>query len=215
MTVAVQSYSQIIRDTLFAKTVQLPFFTGFKARRSKQLPIQEPLLPYLGVYIIGEDMPPDGDANAGDIRFINDLKIGWQVIIENNDPIASELKLDAAFWAIMNGLWCDAKLTNFWQSDMTGGALIEGVMRGTRIHNWGVIGKRDIPMGEMQYIATIRYRTMFDPVITDRLLRIHEEVVPISGTEPVPPASEVQRIIIEYEFDASTEFGADYDADFA
>ena len=105
----------------------------------------------------------------------------------------------------MNGLWCDAKLTNFWQSDLPNGALIEGVMRGTRIHNWGVIGKREVPMGEMQYVATIRYRTMFDPIITDRLLRIHEEIVPISGMEPVPPADEVQRIIIEYEFDATKE----------
>jgi hypothetical protein len=202
MTIETQSYSQIIRDTLFAKTVQLPFFIGFKARRSKQLPIQEPLLPYLGVYIIGEDMPPDGDANAGDIRFINDLKIGWQVIIENNDPVASELKLDEAFWAIMNGLWRDAKLTNLWRSDMVDGTLIEGVMRGTRVHNWGVIGKREIPMGELQYIATIRYRTAFYPTITDRLLRIHEEVVPITDNyaNGVPPADEIQRIIVEYEF---------------
>jgi hypothetical protein len=129
------------------------------------------------------------------------------VIIENNDPVASELKLDEAFWTIMNGLWCDAKLTNFWQSDLPNGALIEGVMRGTRIHNWGVIGKREIPMGEMQYIATVRYRTMFDPVITDQLLRIHEEVVPITDNyaNGVPPADEVQRIIIEYEFDAAKE----------
>src|SRR5262249_43271590 len=100
-----QSYSQVIRDAMFAYVVQLPFFQGFKARRSKQLPIQEPLLPYLGVYIIDEDMQPDGDPNVGDIRFVHDLRIGFQVIIENNDPVAAELKLDEAFWALMNGLW--------------------------------------------------------------------------------------------------------------
>src|SRR6516165_7001902 len=91
---ATQSYSQVIRDALFATVVQLPFFQGFKARRSKQLPLQEPILPYLGVYIIGEDMMPDGDVGAGDIRFIHMLRIGFQVIIDNNDPVQSELYLD-------------------------------------------------------------------------------------------------------------------------
>ena len=206
---ATQSYSQVIRDTLFAKTVQLPFFSGssWTRRRSKQLPFQEYHLPYLGVYIISEDMPPDGDLNAGDIRFINDLKIGWQVIIENNDPVAAELKLDAAFWAIMNGIWRDAKLTNFWQSDLPDDVFIEGVARGTRSHNWGLINKEQTPIGELQYIATVRYRSMFDPVITDELLRIHEEIVPIADNyaEGIPPATEVQRIIVEYEFNPTKE----------
>jgi len=198
-----QSYSQVIRDALFAKTVLLPFFQGFFSRRSKQLPVQNQQIPYLGVYIVAEDMTPDGDANAGQIRFIHRLQIGWQVIIDNNDPVAAETKLDAAFWAIMNGLWRDPRLTNFIESDMPDDTRIEAVDRGRRVHVWGPPGLNgELPYGELQYVATIVYRAEYGPVITDDLLRIHQESVPTSdGT--VPDGSEVQRIITEYEFTAA------------
>jgi hypothetical protein len=195
-----QSFSQVIRDSMFAVLVQLPYFAGFKARRSKQMPIQEPLLPYLGVYIIGEDMPADGDWNAGDIRFIHDLRIGCQVIIENNDPVAAELSLDAGFWAIMNGLWTNDGLTNMVQSAMADNTRIEGVPRGTRRHVWDRIGSNQQPIGELEYIATLRYRTEWFPTISDDLLDIHVETVPLAADGTVPPANEVQRVINEYEF---------------
>jgi len=197
-----QSYSQVIRDALFAKAVQLPFFQGWVARRSKQLQIQPPQdIPYLGVYIIEEQMGPDGDANAGDIRFVHSLRIGFQVIILNNDPVKSELKLDAAFWALMNGLWRDPKLTNFINSDMPDNTRIEGVTRGNRTHHWGSGGlDNELPYGELQYDAWISYRTNFAPIITDDLNRIHVETVPTPSGELPPDGSEVQRIITEYEF---------------
>ena len=196
-----QSYSQVIRDALFATVVQLPFFQNFKARRSKQLPIQEPILPYLGVYIIGEDMPADGDPNAGDIRFIHMLRVGFQVIIENNDPVQSELYLDQAFWAIMNGLWTDTGLTNMIQTEMPDNTRIEGIERGTRRHVWGTMGStQEKPIGELEYIATVKYRSEWYPGNFPDLLRIHEEVVPMADDGSVPDASVVQRIIVEYEF---------------
>jgi len=195
------SYSQVIRDALFAKTVKLPFFAGFTARRSKQLPIWQSHVPYLGVYIIAEDMGPDGDANAGTVRFIHRLQIGWQVIIENNDPVAAELKLDQAFWAIMNGIWRDARLMNFIESDMPDNTRIEAVERGRRTHHWGVPStNNEKPYGELQYYATLIYRADYPPIITDDLLRIHEEVAPAASDGTMPDASEVQRIIVEYEF---------------
>jgi hypothetical protein len=196
-----QSYSQVIRDAMFATLVQLPFFAPFKARRSKQLPMQEPILPYLGVYIVGEEMPADGDVGAGDIRFIHMLRIGFQVIIENNDPVQSELYLDQAFWAIMNGLWTDADLTNMIETDMPDNVRFEGVERGTRRHVWGTMGAtNEKPIGELEYIATVKYRTEWFPSNFPDLRRIHEEVVPLPEQGLVPPASQVQRIIIEYEF---------------
>jgi hypothetical protein len=196
---ATQSYSQVIRDTLYAKTVTLPFFAGFKSRRSKQLPIQEPILPYLGVYILAEDMPPDGDDNAGEIRFIHLLRIGWQIIIENNNPLQSELTLDKAFWAIMS-LWTDAKLTNMWQSDMVDGTRIEGISRGTRRHVWDNVGSNQQPIAELEYVATIKYRTCWPALVTDTLDSIHIQAVPLAADGTVPPPGSVQRIIMDYEF---------------
>jgi hypothetical protein len=195
-----QSYSQVIIDSMFYVLVQLPFFVGFKSRRSKQLPVQQPLLPYLGVYFIGEDMGPDGDINAGDIRFTHSLKIGFQVIIENNDLVASGLKLDAAFWAIMNGLWNNDYLTNMIASGMPDNTRFEGVERGSRKPMWGTIGSGEMPIGELEYIATLRFRTNWYPTGFPDLLDIHVETVPLAPDGTVPPASEVQRIISEYEF---------------
>jgi hypothetical protein len=196
-----QSYSQVIRDALFAKTVQLPFFQGFVSRRSKQLPVAKYQLPFLGVFILSEDMQPDGDPNAGEIRFIHKLQVGWQVMIENNDPVASELKLDEAFWAIMNGLWRDPNLMNFINSDMPDDTCIEAIEKGNRRHVWGTSGlNNETPYGELEYSATVRYRAEYGPIITDDLLDIHVETVPLADDGTVPDVSEVQRIILEYEF---------------
>jgi hypothetical protein len=197
---ATQSYSQVIRDSMFAALVQVPFFVGFKARRSKQLPIQPPLLPYLGVYIVNEEMGPDGDINAGDIRFTHSLRIGFQVIIENNDPVASELKLDAAFWAIMIGLWNNDSLTNMLVTGMPDNTRFEGVERGTRRHVWGTIGNGETPIGELEYFATVRFRTEWFPSGFPDLLEFHVETVPLAADGTVPPAVKVQRIISQYEF---------------
>jgi hypothetical protein len=203
-----QSYSQVLRDTFFAKVVTLPFFQGFKARRCKMLQVQPENLPYLGVYIIDETMMPDGDANAGYIRFVHTLKLGFSVIIQNNDPLAAELKLDEAFWAIMNGLWRDPYITSFLDThNPTTGQMtpdntrLEGVARGTRKHVWGNTGlNNDLPTAEMQYEASVLYRAEFSPPITDDLTRIHVETVPLTSEDTVPPADQVQRIISEYEF---------------
>jgi hypothetical protein len=203
-----QSYSEVLRDVFFARVVTLPFFQGFRARRCKMLQMQPENLPYLGVYIIDETMMPDGDANAGNIRFVHTLKLGFSVIIMNNDPVAAELKLDEGFWAIMNGLWRDPYLTNFLNTlnPETGqgtpdNTRFEGVVRGTRKHVWGSAGlNNDMPTAEMQYEASVLYRTDLSPIITDDLLRMHVETVPLGSDGNVPPADQVQRIISEYEF---------------
>jgi hypothetical protein len=196
-----QSYSLVIRDAFFAATVQLPFFQGFIARRSKQLPVATYQLPFLGVFIVSEDMTPDGDSNAGEIRFIHKLQIGWQVMIENNDPVASEQILDQAFWAIMNGLWRDPKLMNFLASDMPDNTRVESIERGTRRHVWGSAGlNNETPYGELEYVATAKYRASYGAIPTDDLLDINIQTVPLADDGTVPDASEVQRIISDYEF---------------
>ena len=197
----VQSFTLILRNIFYDSLASDPYFAGFAKRKNKMLTIPLESLPYLGVYIIGEDMPADGDPNAGDIRFIHMLRVGFQVIIENNDPVQSELYLDQAFWAIMNGLWTDSGLTNMIQTEMPDNTRIEGIERGTRRHVWGTMGStQEKPIGELEYIATVKYRSEWYPGNFPDLLRIHEEVVPMADDGTVPDASVVQRIIVEYEF---------------
>lgn len=200
-TTDTQSYSLVIRDSIFAVLATLPFFASYKKRRCKMLKVQAQDIPYLGVYIVDEDMRPDGDANAGDIRFAHTLRLGFSAIIESNDPVQAEITLDQAFWAIMNGIWRNDGLTNLLHSQMPDNTRFEGVPRGTRKHVWGAAGlNNELPIGEMQYTASLYYRSQFSPPIIDDLLRIHQETVPLGSDGNIPPADEVQRIISEYEF---------------
>ena len=203
-----QSYGLVIRDTLYAKAVTLPFFAGFTSRRCKQLPVQPELLPFLGVYFISEKLTADGDPNAGEVRFDVEMTLGFSVVVKNNDPVESELKLDQAFWAIMNGLWRDQYIMNLIDTrapagmiTLPDGMVIEGVKGGARKHVWGTAGlSNETPIAEMSYEANILYSAAFPPIIADDLLMIHQETVPLSHDGAIAPIDEVQRVISVYEF---------------
>ena len=64
-----QSYSLVIRDVFFDAVAGDPFFANYTKRKTPMLRVQPELLPYLGVYFADENMEPDGDFNAGAIRF--------------------------------------------------------------------------------------------------------------------------------------------------
>jgi hypothetical protein len=204
----VQSYSFIIRDLFADRLMQSPFFGGFTLRKSRALPIMTNQIPVLGIYFVNEDMSPDGDLNAGEIRFTHMLKLGFSVVIVNNDTVSCEAKLDQAFWTIMNTLWRDPTLTNFFDARPYPGRVgnpdnvrIEGVSRGARRHVFGNAGKdNETPIGELQYEATVKYSADYAPVITDRLLHIHVETAPVASDGTVPPADTVQRTVTEYDF---------------
>lgn len=206
----IQSYSTVIRDVLFAKCCSLPFFEGFTARRCKQLPTQPYHLPYLGVYIMDEPFQSDGDWNAGHFAWIHELKLGFSVQMEHNDPVELELMLDRAYWAIMNGIWRDQYICNLfdtWNPHTHSGnpdnTRFEGVKRGIRRHNWGPARQNnETPWAELQYEPILSYRTEWEPIVDDWLESIHVETVPMrhQPLPRVPPAEEVQRIISKYEF---------------
>jgi hypothetical protein len=203
------SWGWILRNAFFDKLKAHPFFGGFTARKSRALPVMTNSIPYLGVYLVNENGDPDGDLNAGEIRFIHHLKIGFSVIIVNNDPVACEDRLDQAYWTIMNTLWRDEYLTNLIDTSVypggigtPGNARIEGVERGYWRHVYGNAGKdNETPIGELQYEATVRYRADYAPFIPDNLLQIHQETVPLKNDGTIPAADEVQRVVTEYEFD--------------
>ena len=75
-----QSYSLVIRDAFFDAVTSDPFFAAYTCRKNKMLRVQSELLPYLGVYIIDETMLPDGDANAGCVRFSHTLRVGFSAM---------------------------------------------------------------------------------------------------------------------------------------
>jgi Bacterial Ig-like domain (group 3) len=197
-----QSYSLVIRDTFFDAVAALAFFSTFTKRKSKQLQIQPQDLPYLGVYIVDEQMTPDGDANAGDVRFIHTLRIGFSVIIQNNDPVSSEIELDKSFWAIMHRLWPDQYIMNMLDTRSYPGGIgtpdntrVEGIVRGTRRHLWGNNTlSNEMPVAELQYDVSCTYRSTWPPIIVDELDTI------ITTTELGDPPDSVQHITSVYDF---------------
>src|SRR5580700_10961695 len=111
-----QSFSLVIRDVFYDALVADAFFANYACRKTRMLRVQYELLPYLGVYIIDETMLPDGDANAGCVRFSHTLRVGFSVMVANNDQVVAEQMVDAAFWRIMNVLWPDPGIMNVFES---------------------------------------------------------------------------------------------------
>lgn len=198
-----QSYSLVIRDAFFDAVSSDPFFTGYTCRKTKMLSVQSQLLPYLGVYIIDETMLPDGDANAGHIRFNHSLRIGFSVMIANNDQVAAELQIDAAFWRIMNRLWPDQHIMNLLASSNPDNTRIESITRGSRKHVFGTSGlNNETPLAELQYDVTIFHRTGWPPIITDDL----EEIDITTGVKPGDSQAEMDQrpqVSRKYLFDIS------------
>ena len=139
------------------------------------------ILPYLGVYFVRESLSTDGDLNAGEVRFRNKMTVGFSIVVQNNDPVQSRLKLDQGYWEIKNGLWRDQYIMNLIDYQCPAGVItlpdgltIEGIKGGTCRYNWGNAGRNnETPIAELQYEAIIVYREAFPPIITDDLLRIH------------------------------------------
>jgi hypothetical protein len=165
-----QSAAFNIRNAMFGLLTADPTFAGYVARKTKMLPVQPDLLPFLGVYFIEENMAPDGDANEGCIRFEHTARFGFSVIAVNNDQDVLEQTIDKAFLKIMAILWTDLKLTNVLQSSIPEGYLIESIVRGARRFSFGPASfNNELPLGELQYEVSCFYRSEWYPDIPDML----------------------------------------------
>lgn len=194
---ATQSYNWVLREACIEALA--PLFPQFTILRNAAVPIQKGQLPILGVYILPEKMTPDGDWNAGNIRFIHDCPIGVSVIIANNDHDAAEQLLDAAWWTVMNGLWCNDGLTNMVVNAVADNTRFEGVMLGMRRFQFGAIGlNNETPIAELVYEFTTRFRTDWQPTVIDNLLKMVITVVPVGVDQ-----TQTQVITVEYDFSAS------------
>jgi hypothetical protein len=198
-----QSYGLVIRDGLFDAVSSDPFFADYKCRKTKMLRVQAELLPYLGVYISEENMLPDGDGNAGHIRFSHTLKIVFSAMVANNDPVVGEQLADAAFWRIMNRLWPDQKLMNVLLSSLPDDTEIESIPRGVRRPVFGATAlNNETPIVEEQYEVSIFFRTGWPPTITDDLAEIDMTTgIKIGDTQD--EMDQRQQVTRKYLFDIS------------
>jgi hypothetical protein len=193
------SYSILLRDKLYDATIALPYFAAFHSRKTRFFPIQKEDLPLVSVTKISGSHAPDGQGNAADIRFNHTVRIGFQVVIVNNDPEEAERELDRAHMAIMDGLWRDQYLTNMIDSYQPGtvpnidNVRFESIPRGDDLISFGNAGQNnETPIAELRYEVSIFYRAEYGPTIEDDL-----EEVRITTGMPGPGATDAERAAIE------------------
>ena len=129
-----RSIAMQVRDAAIARLQLQTFFAGFTFRRSHAFKLMPDLMPYCAVYFMTEALSPDGNANTGEVRFSSELRLGFSVVMLNNDPDVMEDKLDNAYQVIFEGLLRDPTFYN--NSRYT----IEAFTRGSRAHIYGQVG---------------------------------------------------------------------------
>lgn len=198
----VQSYAFIIHNEIFERLSTSTFFQGFTIKRiSEALPIEAGYqIPFLGVYEGEEMMGPEGQPNAGEIRFTHTMNVGIQVVVQDNDAMGCLIRLDQAYWFIMNRLWRDDTFTNRLQTSMPDNTRFEAVTRIRKRKKWGATGARnETPVGILQLDISIQFKTDFAPTEFVDLERITVTTgYPIAGTPEEQAA--VQQVKMVYEF---------------
>lgn len=192
------SYPMLLLDGTLARVKLLPFFSTFNFSTNKGLIIQPSSIPFCGVYLLQEMTAPDAESNTGEPRFRTSVRLGFSVIIQNNDPVAAEHTLDKAMQAIAYGLFTDPSYYN------NSSFKIQGFASGDRQHVFGRVGTLDneTPIAELRYTLVVDLGVIFyEPVVPDILEVIHlETVFPIDGD-----ASKVQQVKVEYDLEQNNE----------
>jgi hypothetical protein len=197
MITETNSFALDVRDAMYDILANDANFSDYTFRKTRMLPVQVALLPYLGVYIVDEMMVPDGDANAGCIRFNHTARIGFSLVHANNDPVSLERSIDATYLRIMSLLWTNVELNNVLHNNNPEGMGFEGVVRGSRRHIFGSTGaNNETPFAELQYEVSCFSRSEWYPDITDALNEI-DVTVAVNNVD----TTQVQPITIKYMLD--------------
>lgn len=197
-----QSYSWIIHNAIFDRLSTSTFFEGFTIKRiSEALPIEAGYqIPFLGVYEGEESLAPEGQPNAGEIRFTHTMNVGVQVVVKDNDPATCLQKMDQAYWFIMNRLWRDDSFTNRLWTTMPDNTRFEGVQRIKKRKRWGATGaKNETPVGILQLDIAILFKTDFYPTEFPDLERITVKTAYPAGSTPEEQL-QIQQVKMVYEF---------------
>lgn len=193
------SYALKLRDGIIDRIKVMPFFTNpaivppFTYTKNRAMQVQPSSLPLCGVYFLQESGTPEGDANAAEIRFSTSVRLGFTVIIVNNDMEAAEYTLDLAFEAIRTGLFSDPTLYN------NAGFQVEGFTFSMRKHNFGNTLENETPLAEMQWELVCDLGVLdYPPVVLDDFDILHiKTAFPLGGTQAEQDA--VQQVVNEYD----------------
>jgi hypothetical protein len=187
-----RSIAMQVRDAIVDRMKVMPFFQGFTFKRSHAVKVLPAMMPYCCVYFLGELLGADGDADIGEVRFNSVVRIGFSIMLVNNDIDAMEDRLDDAYQATFNGLLRDPTLYN------NRNFKIQSFDKGGRTHYYGSLGSQnnETPYAELRAelhcnLGAIEY----EPRVEDMLETIHVETVHPPGDK------NNQHIFSVYNFD--------------
>lgn len=187
------SAALMVRDAIFDRVKTFAFFKNFTFSKTRAFQVQPDKLPFCGIYFVNELMIPDGDANVGEVRFRTSVRVGFSIIIQNNNADAAEATLDQALTALLGGLFSDTTLTAF-----SAEPKIQGFSHGERSHVFGAVGMdNETPVAELQFDLTVDLGvTDYAPYVPDDLETIH-----VTGRPSLDPDTP----LVEREWDVKTE----------
>jgi hypothetical protein len=189
------SYPMVVRDGIMNRLKAKPYFSTFKFSTSRAVQIQPQSLPFCGVYFLQETQTPDGDINAGEVRFRVSARYGFSVIVLNNNPEEAEYQIDRAMMQITS-LFSDPTL--YGGAD----AEIQGFAGGNRQHVFGNAGQDNVtPTVELRYELTCDLGTVtYEPVVPDILEVIRSDTsFPIGGT--AQQHHDTQQVVSQYDME--------------
>ena len=169
-----------IRDAMYSR-LTTSAFPWVSTRKIPMPPIQIGQLPALGVYLIRENMSPDGDSNAGPPRYIVDAVIGVMVMDESSTPAVLEGSMDTLVDLIEDTIMTDYSFFNL--TDSGGNPLIDSIPNISRTYDFPKEGETQYIQCRLQF--TVRFMVIFPPVILHELDQINVTVEP--PNQPAPP----------------------------
>lgn len=132
----------------------------YKTQRKTPLPtLSSAQMPALSVFILGGIGSPDGDANAGNVRMINEETIAISAVRGMEDVEALEVEVESELEVMKTKLFTDPTFVQFYQP------YFEGIVRTSR--RWLFPQNGDQYVIELRYEMTFRRREIFDIVVTD------------------------------------------------
>lgn len=174
----------ILRDAVYSRLVAAPSFDWKMTRKVPVPPFQSEHLPALGVYMVREEFGPDGDANTGPVRFMVDAMIGVAILDLHSKPEILDGKMDTTIEQALDAVLTDP--TFFIVTDTLGTPIQPSIEKILRTTDYPKEGETQYALGRLQ--ITLRYYTIFPPVLKNDLQEIATTVRPPGQPNPVGQA---------------------------
>ncbi len=159
-----------------------PPFKSFRRTPLRQVAPDD--LPLLMVYILRERRSPDGDANAGEPRFVHRVHLGIAGAVALSDDGAQLETLEAMMANIDDVLLTDPRFIN----------MFEGIESMDRRSQYASVA--ETPLGEIQIEMVVTFRSYWEPKVPDDFAVLHVETrYPTAATDP----AEVHQLTREHD----------------